>query len=504
MELPLTPIDFLLRARRLFPDREGVIQHEGGTRAHVFTYADMAERAARMAQVLQNDFDVRPGDRVAWLCGNRHELLEAYYGVLLAGAVLLPLNIRLSAYELRGQIDDSRASVLVRDTTLTEVDHPVRQVALGDEWEGRLAAQPHSWIDPPKVDERAVAEIFYTSGSTGKPKGAMLTHRGLYLHAVHSALTLNISGHDVVLHTIPLFHVNGWGTPHYVTGLGGVHVMLPRFDSAEVLRLVEAERVTRLYLVPAMMTALLNDPTFDSRDLSSVQQLSVGGAPTPPALLAEAERRFGCECICGYGMTESGPQMTKAIDKPGEPRSARRRSTTGMPILGVDLRIFDDDDHELPWDGVTAGEIRSRSNHVMEGYWESPEETERALEGGWLHTGDVATISPDGFLTIVDRKKDLIISGGENISSVEVENALTEHPAVLEAAVVGVPDERWGEVPRAFVALRSGCHASPEELTAFVRERLAHFKAPKDVRIVDALPRGGTGKVLKTVLRDAK
>ena len=295
---------------------------------------------------------------------------------------------------------------------------------IGDEYEARLAAQPKSWIDPPSIDEHDVAEIFYTSGSTGLPKGAMLTHRGLYLHAIHSALTLNISGNDVVLHTIPLFHVNGWGTPHYITGLGGVHVMLPRFDSTEVLRLVEAERVTRLYLVPAMLTLLLNDPTFDTRDLTSVQQLSVGGAPTPPALLAEAERRFGCECICGYGMTESSPQMTKAIDKPGEPRSARRRSTTGMPILGVDLRIFDDQDNELPWDGVTPGEIRARSNHVMKGYWERPEETAAALAGGWLHTGDVATMSPDGFLTIVDRKKDLIISGGENISSVEVENAL--------------------------------------------------------------------------------
>ncbi len=203
-------------------------------------------------------------------------------------------------------------------------------------------------------------------------------------------------------------------------------------------------------------------------------------------------------------MTESGPQMTKAIDKPGEPKTARRRGTTGMPILGVDLRIFDDDDHELPWDGVTPGEIRSRSNHVMAGYWESAEETERVLAGGWLHTGDVATISPDGFLTIVDRKKDLIISGGENISSVEVEHALADHPAVLEAAVVGVPDERWGEVPRAYVALRPGAHATPDELIAFVRERLAHFKAPKEVRLVDALPRGGTGKVLKNVLREAR
>ncbi len=269
-----------------------------------------------------------------------------------------------------------------------------------------------------------------------------------------------------------------------------------------MLRLVEAERVTRLYLVPAMMTVLLNDPTFDTRDLSSLKQLSVGGAPTPPALLTEAERRFGCECICGYGMTETAPQLTKAIDKPGEPRSARRRSTTGMPILGVDLRLFDDDDNELPWDGATPGEVRVRSNHVMAGYWEKPDETEQALAGGWMHTGDVGTMSPDGFLTIVDRKKDLIISGGENISSVEVENALAEHPAVLEAAVVGVPDEQWGEVPRAFVALRAGTDASAEELIAFVRQRLAHFKAPKEVRIVDALPRGGTGKVLKNVLRD--
>jgi fatty-acyl-CoA synthase len=503
MELPLTPIDFLLRARRLFPDREGVIEHHAGERAHVFTYAHMAERAARLAQMLQNDFAVDPGDRVAWLCGNRHELLEAYFGVLMAGAVLLPLNIRLSAPELRGQLDDSRATVLVRDPSLTEVDHPVRRVLIGDEFEARLAAQPKSWIDPPPIDEHDVAEIFYTSGSTGLPKGAMLTHRGLYLHAIHSALTLNISGNDVVLHTIPLFHVNGWGTPHYITGLGGVHVMLPRFDSTEVLRLVEAERVTRLYLVPAMLTLLLNDPTFDARDLTCVQQLSVGGAPTPPALLAEAERRFGCECICGYGMTESSPQMTKAIDKPGEPRSARRRSTTGMPILGVDLRIFDDQDNELPWDGATPGEIRARSNHVMKGYWERPDETAAALAGGWLHTGDVAKMSPDGFLTIVDRKKDLIISGGENISSVEVENALAEHPAVLEAAVVGVPDERWGEVPRAFVALRAGQTASPDELIGFVRDRLAHFKAPKEVRVLDALPRGGTGKVLKNVLRDA-
>ena len=202
MELPLTPIDFLLRARRLFSDREGIIEHEDGRRAHVFTYAQMAERAARLAQMLQNDFGVEPGDRVAWLCGNRHELLEAYFGVLMAGAVLLPLNIRLSAPELRGQLDDSRASVLVRDSSLTEIDHPIRRVLIGDEYEERLAAQPHEWIEPPPIDEREVAEIFYTSGSTGMPKGAMLTHRGLYLHAIHSALTLNISKGGLAVRTM--------------------------------------------------------------------------------------------------------------------------------------------------------------------------------------------------------------------------------------------------------------------------------------------------------------
>jgi fatty-acyl-CoA synthase len=501
VQLPLTPTDFLVRARRLFPDREGVIQHEDGQRAHVFTYAQHAERAARLAQMLRDDFGVRRGDRVAWLCGNRHELLEAYFGVLLAGGVLLPLNIRLSAPELEWILDDSRASVLIRDPALTTLDHPVREVLIDDTYEERLAAQPLWWVDPPEVDENDVAELFYTSGSTGRPKGAMLTHRNLYLHAIHSALNMSISGHDVIIHTIPLFHVNGWGTPHYMTALGGVQVMLPRFDSTEVLRLVEAERVTRLYLVPAMMTVLLNDPTFDTRDLSSLKQLSVGGAPTPPALLVEAERRFGCECICGYGMTETAPQLTKAIDKPGEPRSARRRSTTGMPILGVDLRIFDEENNELPWDGATPGEIRVRSNHVMAGYWEKPDDTDAALSGGWMHTGDVGTMSPDGFLTIVDRKKDIIISGGENISSIEVEDALYKHSAVAAAAVVAKADDKWGETPCAFIELKPGMQVTADELMQWCRKHLAGYKCPRHVVFAE-IPKTSTGKIQKFKLRE--
>ncbi len=501
MEVALTPLDFLERARRLFAHRAGIVQWHGGERM-TWTYAEFAGRAHRLGRLLIDEHGVQPGDRVAWLCGNTHELLEAYYGVLLAGAVLLPLNIRNVAAEHRFVLSDAGAVALFRHPDQPDPQAPCPTIVLDADYEAALARRPAELLTP-DVDERAAAELFYTSGSTGNPKGVLLTHRGLYLHAVHSALTLGITGHDVVLHTIPLFHVNGWGTPHYLTVLGGVHVMLPRFDSAEVLRLVEAERVTRLYLVPAMVTALLNDPSLAHRDLSSLVQISIGGAPVAPSVVSEVERRFGCECICGYGMTEASPQLTKALDKPGDPRDVRRRSTTGLPIVGVDLRVLSDDGDEVPWDGSTPGEVCVRSNHVMAGYWNRPAETTAALAGGVLHTEDIATVDPDGYLTIVDRKKDLIISGGENISSVEVEKVLADHPAVLDVAVVGRPDDRWGEVPRAFIVLRAG-HAgtSAADLIDHVHAHLARFKAPKDIVFVAALPRSGTGKVLKNELRN--
>ncbi len=496
MEVPLTPLDFLARARTLFPDRVGVVQVD-----RRFTYAEFAERCDRLAHALTRDHGVAPGDRVAWLGGNTHELLEAYYGVLLAGAVLVPLNIRLAPAELATILDDCRPVVLVRHPDQADPGHPTPQVVLGGPYESLLAAQPATRPVLPDVDERAPAEIFYTSGTTGLPKGAVLTHRNLYLHAVHSALTNAITSDDVVLHTIPLFHVNGWGTPHYVTGLGGVHVMLPRFDAGEVLRLIAAEGVTRLFLVPAMATAILEHPDLAAGPWPSLRQISVGGAPLGRELLGELEHRLGCPCICGYGMTESSPTLTRALDKPGEPSDAARRATTGLPILGVELSVVDDHGVEVAHDGTARGEVRARSNHVMQGYWNAPAATAEVLRDGWLHTGDVATVDADGYLTIVDRTKDVIISGGENISSVEVEKALTAHPAVLEAAVIGVPDERWGEVPKAYVVLRAGRSADPDDLRRFVRDRLAHFKAPRSVEIVGDLPRSGTGKVRKDQLR---
>ena len=501
MELPLTPLDLLTRARRLFPDRVGVV--DGDVRR---TYAELGERCDRLARALGDELGVRPGDRVAWLCGNTAELLEAYFGVLLAGGILLPLNIRLAPAESRFVLGDAGATVLFRhpdqpDPLLAGTGQEIRQVVLGHPYEALLERQAGGPLPVPHVDEHAPAELFYTSGSTGTPKGVLLTHRALYLHAIHSALTSGISGEDVILHTIPLFHVNGWGTPHYLTGLGGVHVMLPRFDPGEVLRLVEAEGVTRLFAVPAMMRAVLDHPDVATRDLSSLRQASIGGAPTSPAMLAEVEERLGCTCICGYGMTESSPTLTRSLDKPGEAPSSARRATTGLPILGVDARVLDDDDVEVPWDGVTTGEVCARSNHVMAGYWNRPAETAEALRGGWLRTGDIAVVDGDGYLTLVDRKKDLIISGGENVSTVEVEHVLASHPAVHEVAVVGVPDERWGEVPRAWVALRPGTTATEEELIAYTRERLAGFKTPKSVVFLEELPHGGTGKVMKHDLR---
>jgi len=496
VKVPLTTLDLLTRARRYFPDRVGVIDGE-----QQWTYAEFADRCDRQARLLTHELGVERGDAVAWLCGNTHELLEAYYGVLLAGAVLLPLNIRLSSTELRTVLAQSGAKVLFRHPDQPDPGAPIRQVLLDEGYEAALARQQGGVVEPDVRDEDDPAEIFFTSGSTGMPKGAVLTHRNLYLHAVHNALTNDISGDDVILHLVPLFHVNGWGTPHYLTGLGGTHVMLPRFDPGEVLRLVEAHRVTRLLAVPAMVRMLLDHPDIATRDLSSVRAASIGGAPVSPAMLTQIESAFGCTAICGYGMTEASPTLTRSVDKPGEPPSADRRATTGLPILGVDVRVLGDGDVEVRWDGETVGEVCARSNHVMAGYLDAPEATAEVIRDGWLRTGDLAVVRPDGYLVLVDRKKDLIISGGENIATPEVEHALCEHPAVREAAVVGRADERWGEVPVAFVSLHDGATATPDELVSWVRERLAHFKAPKAVTVLPELPKVGTGKIDKSGLR---
>jgi len=505
VHVPLTPLDFIERARRVYGDLEGVT--DGRFR---LTYRQYASRCHRLAHALRSEFAIRPGDRVAYLCGNTLELLEAYYGVVLAGAILVPLNVRLGPAELQDILRDCEASLLFVHPDFAEVADellPRRRRDLDHSYGQMLAAMPDTLFEPEPFGEDDVCEIFYTSGTTAAPKGAMLTHRALATHAVDSALTQGMVHRDVILHTIALFHVNGWGTPHYVTAVGARHVLIDKFDAGEVLRLVEQEGVTRLALVPTMATALAIHPDVKTRDTSSLTQISIGGAPSPPDLLVELEELFGCEVMCGYGLTEASPQLTKSVllrshdALPIEERR-RRNATTGIPNVGVDLRVLDDDGNEIPWDGESVGEICVRSNHVMAGYWRKPDESDETLRGGWLHTGDLATVDAEGYVTIVDRKKDIIISGGENVSSVQVENVLAAHPAVFEVAVVGMPDERWGEVPRAFVSLRPGAGPVTErELIDFVRDRLAHFKAPKRIDFWSELPKGGTGKILKAQLR---
>ena len=519
MQRPLTPLDFKRRAVQLFGRKIGVV--DGDKR---FSYADFGQRCDRLANALR-DLGVARFDRVAVMAFNSHPLLEAYFGVLDAGAVLLPLNIRLSAQELATIINHAEPSVMLVDHELAPVLSELwpalasqpKLVWIGERPEGRAPAEPiydellaaASAEPPPRVgiDENDVAELFYTSGTTGTPRGVMLTHRNLYLHALGMMVTFRAAEPDVQLHSIPLFHVNGWGTPQGITAVGGRHVMLRKFDAAEVLRIIETEKVTRFFAVPTMLNMLLNHPDVKRRDLSSLELINTGGAPTPPEMVRQAEQLLGCCVAGGYGLTETSPIVTFAADKTyladqDEATRLRRRASTGLPVVGAEIAIVDIDGNPLDWDGETVGEIVVRSNAVTTGYYKDPEATEKATSDGWFHTGDLATIDEEGYVLIVDRKKDLIISGGENISSVEIEKVLFEHPAVLECAIVSAPDERWGEVPVAVVALAQGAHASAKELQDFCRERLAGFKVPKQVDFMDSLPKGGTGKIIKRQLRE--
>ena len=356
-----------------------------------------------------------------------------------------------------------------------------------------------------EFDEDAVAEIFYTSGTSADPKGVMLTHRNIYLQALSSALTHESSADSVHLHTIPLFHANGWGAAHTVTLRGAKHVMIPRFDPAEIFRLIERESVQSLSAVPAMAIALVNFPEFRKYDLRSLKWLNLGGAASSPSLVQEVEEKFGCTCFAGYGLTETAPTLSTSRMKPGLGWEGEHRfagqAMAGFAILGVELRVVDEADHDVARDGTAVGEVIARGDNIMKGYWKQPEATAEAMRGGWFHTGDMATWNEEGYVLIVDRKKDIIVSGGENISSLEVEKKLLAHPAVLEVAVIPVPDEKWGEVPKALVVLKSGAQVNGSELIDFCRSRLAHYKCPHSVEFRDNLPKTGTGKILKRDLR---
>jgi fatty-acyl-CoA synthase len=509
MIVPLTPLRFLHRAVSEYGRKIGVVC--GPER---FTYAAFADRVHRLTGALQSH-GIQPGDRVAFLSFNCHRLLEAYYGVPQAGAILLPLNVRLAPEEQRGILEHSGTRAVFYAPEFLPVVEQLRQVVPSVSWwvplepdyDQLLAASPPAPADWTRFDENAIAELFYTSGSTGQPKGVMLSHRTLYLHGLYVILSLGSSEVVVELHSIPLFHANGWGRAHTVTFTGGRHVMCKRFDPVWVLETVQRERVTGFSMVPTMATALIHTAGLENYDLSSLEGVFLGGAASSKALVAAVEKALGCPAYVGYGLTETAPVLCTSRIKGTltgltDDQRLERQSMTGYPIAGAEMRVVDEKGCDVPRDLQTIGEIVARGDMVMDGYWNEPAATRQAMMDGWLRTGDMAVWDEEGYFLVVDRKKDIIISGGENISSLEIEKVVVAHPAIYEAAVVGVPDGKWGEVPKAFVSLKPGAQATEDELKDYVRQHLAGFKVPKSFEFVDSLPKGSTGKILKRALRE--
>jgi fatty-acyl-CoA synthase len=375
------------------------------------------------------------------------------------------------------------------------------------DYEDLLAASSPEFPTPVEVVETDIATLNYTSGTTARPKGVMLSHRACVTAALNFIVSLNVRPTDVYLHTLPMFHANGWGGPWALAGLGGTQVCLRRVEAQTIYTVLQAENVTLACAAPTVLVTLANFPQARHYRLTARLRLGTGGAPPAAAVLRHMEA-LGIEVIHLYGLTETGPFLTScewqpAWDALDIAERYRLKARQGIAQLLTDVRVMDEDMHEVAMDGKTVGEIVARGNNVMEGYFKQPEETAKVMLGGWFHTGDLAVMHADGYIEIVDRAKDVINSGGENISSVEVEAMLYEHPAVLEAAVIGVPDEQWGEVAKAVVVIKPGQHLEAHELIGFCRERMAHFKAPKSVEFTDALPKTATGKIQKFALREA-
>jgi len=520
MHVPLTPIRCLLRALDLYPNKTAVVA--GDAR---YTYAEFADRCRRIAAGLVVN-GVAPGDRVAILSFNSNALLESYYAIPLAGAIVMPLNVRLHPTELEVILRHAQPIVLLYEQDFAPIIDHLRKaipdclfIAIDyDNSPDNLNQAPtlasllrHAPIPLPDlmaIDETSTTELFYTSGSTGAPKGVMLSHRTLYLHALALAASLDHDDRHVLLHTIPLFHANGWGFPQFGTMCGFKHVMLRRFDPPTIFQLIEQEGVTYVILVPTMAAALLSCPTRTQHDLSSLKYVIIGGAASSPDLIAQLEAFLPQASVTvGYGMTETSPVVSTARPKGTQTFATDHdrlhfSASAGWPVIGTDIRVVDNQGRNVPQNNATVGELVVRGDQVMDGYYRSPKLTRAALVDGWLHTGDMAVWSPEHFFRIVDRKKDIIISGGENIASIEVEHALLAHPGVLECAVVAAPDPRWGEIPVAIVVIREDLTITAEQLLETARKTLGKFKLPRQFVIqTDPLPKGGTGKVQKNHLR---
>jgi len=517
MELPLTPLEFMRRARRLYADREAVVDGEAR-----WSYAQFFERCDRWSAALQS-LGIAPGDRVAYIAPNTHAQLESFYAVPQIGAVLVPINFRLSAPEVAYLINHSGATVVCADAAHLDLIDDIRNdvpgvrhfVALegartgwGD-YETLLAAAPPDPVRP-AISEHDLLTINYTSGTTSRPKGVMITHRNAWVNAVGTLLHFPLACGDRYLWTLPMFHANGWTFTWMVTAVGATHVCLRKVAPAQIFPLVRDERITALCAAPTVLIGLANAPAGLRASAPAGVRVLTAGAPPAAATIDAMEAGLGWRITQAYGLTETAPFITVCEPRPEHdalPPAGRAaiKARQGVELItSGELRVVNEFGTEVPQDGETRGEIVVRGNVVMRGYFNDPEATDRAMGDGWFHTGDAAVVHADGYIEIRDRLKDVIISGGENISSVEVEAMLLNHPAVHEAAVVGLPDARWGEAPHAFIVLKDGATAEPEALRAFARTHLAHFKTPHSFTFVAELPKTATGKIQKYVLRGGR
>jgi fatty-acyl-CoA synthase len=517
MEVPLSPLEFTRRARRLYAGREAVV--DGAQR---WSYAEFFARCDRWSAVLQR-MGVSAGDRVAYIAPNMHAQLESFYAVPQIGAVLVPINYRLAAEEFAYLINHSGARIVCVEGAhldqvesirreLSHVEHFVALEDVGAGWEDyeALLRDEDGEVSRPAVGEHDLLTINYTSGTTSRPKGVMITHRNAWTNIVGTLVHVPMTPADRYLWTLPMFHANGWTFVWIVTAVGGTHVCLRRPDPQSVFDAIRREHITLLCAAPTVLIGLANAPAEMRRDLPRGVRVITAGAPPAPATIEAIEEGLGWTITHVYGLTETAPFITISEPRPEHAALAAGARATIKARQGVELitsgelKVVGPDGEEVPSDGGTVGEIVVRGNVVMAGYYHDPDATRAVMGDGWFHSGDAAVVHPDGFVEIRDRLKDVIISGGENISSVEVEALLLRHPAVHEVGVVGLPDARWGEAPHAFVVLKPDARATADELREFARAHLAHFKTPHSFTFVAELPKTGTGKIQKYVLRGGR
>jgi fatty-acyl-CoA synthase len=517
MNVPLLLPQFLDQAVTLYGKKTALLDD-----SKEFTYSEVNERVNQLSRGL-SELGIEKGDRVAYLAPNSSEMYEGFYGVLQLGAVMVPLNTRLIPDDYVYILNHSETKALFVDHELYFQIEPVRAqfktvqtiIVHGIEGSGNGVIAYEEWlnqygkqqIERPEMDENDLATLLYTSGTTGKPKGVMLSHRSNYLHALSSMHHLRVSDRDVLLHVLPMFHVNGWGSPFYYTANGSTQVCLRKVLPADIFRKINDHGVTVMHMAPTVLNGLLqfsesNGYTKQPQDIRIV----IAGSAPPPAFVKRVEEELKWEFIQVYGMTEASPLITTSIIRDTQQHLSnedkfRLKAKAGYQFIGSQVRVFNELGEEVRHNSQDIGEIAVRGNGVMEGYWNNQEGTDEVIRGGWYYTGDMAVVDEDGNIEIADRKKDIIISGGENISSIEVEGVLYEHPAVQEAAVISVPHEKWGETPQAIVVIKEGQLTSEEELIAFARSKLAHFKAPTKVVFTDELPKTASGKIQKVHLR---